>query len=72
VRLRSGYALQGYRNPHKAAALLADYLQACRAHRVRVGKFRYRRQACQTSPIILCGKHAPAFAAQALAFVTRP
>ena len=68
-RLRSGYDLNGYRNPVLAARQLRNYLEICEAYKVRPGKFRFRGKIPRTVPIVLCGASAPAFAAKALDFV---
>ena len=42
-RLRSGYDLNGYRNPGCwRARQLRNYLEICGAYKVRPGKFRFR------------------------------
>ena len=63
-RLGSGY-VDGGSNPTLADSLLADFKQSCKAHGIRTGKFRFRGRVPNTAPIILCGRFAPAFAAQA-------
>ena len=70
-RLRSGYDLQGFRNPELAARQLHCYLEICKAYEVRPGKFRFRGKIPRTVPIVLCGASAPAFAAKALDFVNQ-
>ncbi len=68
-RLRSGYDLNGYRNPKLAARQLRTYLEICGAYQVRPGKFQFRGEIPRTVPIVLCGASAPVFAAKALDFV---
>lgn len=70
-RLRSGYDLDGYRNPGLAARQLRCYLEICKAHGVRPGRFRFRGKIPKTVPIVLCGASAPEFAAKALGFVNQ-
>ena len=70
-RLRSGYDLNGYRNPDLAARQLRTYLEICEAYKVRPGKFRFRGKIPRTVPIVLCGASAPVFAAKALESVNK-
>ena len=71
ARLRSGYDLQGYRNPQMASLQLACYREIWKANGIRPGRSRFRGKVPKTAPIILCDSSAPAFAAMALEFVNR-
>ncbi|MGL4400614.1 MAG: rolling circle replication-associated protein [Luteolibacter sp.] len=66
-RLRSGYSFGGkVRNPQRSAEFLEDYQLVCQSAGVRPGKFRFK-----SKPVIACDPAAPAFALQALQFVSQ-
>jgi hypothetical protein len=68
-RLRSGYDLNGFRNPPHARLCLEFYKVMCAKSKVRPGKVRFKGP--QNAKITLCGKSAPVFAEQSLEFVNR-
>ena len=70
-RLRSGYDINGYRDPRAAAFYLECYRICCKAEGLRPGKFKFRGRVPKTAPIILCGASAPSFSTTALAWMNR-
>jgi hypothetical protein len=68
--LRMGYTFEGYRDAETARWQLECYLMICKHRGVRPGKFEFRGKVPKQAAITICGKHAPAFAVQALVYAT--